>query len=66
MEGKMPGGESRALESMLLADVAGDGTFAVDSIYDRDARNLKLMETCGITPGARLQVRRNPGRMAIR
>jgi DtxR family Mn-dependent transcriptional regulator len=60
LEGKMPEGESRARESMLLADVAGDGTFAVDSIYDRDARNLKLMETCGITPGARLRVRKNP------
>jgi DtxR family Mn-dependent transcriptional regulator len=60
LEGKMPEGEGRVRESMLLADVAGDGTFAVDSIYDRDARNLKLMETCGITPGARLRVRKNP------
>ena len=61
LEGKMPEGERLARESMLLADVVEDGTYAIDSIYDRDARNLKLMEACGITPGARLQVRRNVG-----
>jgi DtxR family Mn-dependent transcriptional regulator len=55
MEGKMP-----ARESMLLADVAGEGTFAIDSISDRDARNLKWMEARGIAPGARLRVRKNP------
>jgi DtxR family Mn-dependent transcriptional regulator len=61
LEGKMPEGERLARESILLADVVEDGTYAIDSIYDRDARNLKLMEACGITPGARLQVRRNVG-----
>ena len=46
---------------MLLADVLEGGTFAIDSICDRDADNLKLMEACGITPGARLRVRKNAG-----
>jgi DtxR family Mn-dependent transcriptional regulator len=62
MEGKMPGGERPARESMLLTDVVEDGTYAIDSICDRDVRNLKWMEACGVTPGARLRVRRNAGR----
>jgi DtxR family Mn-dependent transcriptional regulator len=59
MEGKMPGGENPARESMLLSDVTGDGIFAIDSLYDRDVHNLKRMETCGIKPGARLRVKKN-------
>lgn len=51
-------GEMAAPESMLLADVVDDGTFVIDSIADRDAQNLRLMEACGITPGARLRVKR--------
>lgn len=52
-------GEMAARESMLLADVVGDGTFVIDSVSDRDARNLRLIEACGITPGARLKVRKS-------
>jgi DtxR family Mn-dependent transcriptional regulator len=52
-------GEMPARESMLLADVMEDGTFAIDSISDRDVDHLKWMEACGITPGARLRVRKN-------
>ena len=59
LEGKMPDGGSVARESMLLSDVVGDGVFSIDSIYDRDVRNLKRMETCGIAPGVRLRVKRN-------
>jgi len=57
IEGEMPEGGRTELESMLLVDVMEDGTFAIDSICDRDVENLKLMEVYGITPGARLQVR---------
>jgi DtxR family Mn-dependent transcriptional regulator len=50
-------GEMAARESMLLADVERDGTFVIDSVSDRDARNVRLIEACGITPGARLRVK---------
>jgi DtxR family Mn-dependent transcriptional regulator len=59
MDGEMPKGAGPARESMLLADVVEDGMFAIESIYDRDAHNLKLMAACGIAPGARLRVRKN-------
>ncbi|MGP8259836.1 MAG: metal-dependent transcriptional regulator [Acidobacteriaceae bacterium] len=59
MDGEMPKGARPARESMLLADVVEDGTFAIESIDDRNAHNLKLMEACGIAPGARLRVRKN-------
>jgi DtxR family Mn-dependent transcriptional regulator len=52
-------GEMAARESMLLADVVRDGTFVIDSVSDRDAENLRLIEACGIVPGARLRVRRS-------
>ena len=54
MGGKMP-----ARESILLADVVEDGTFVIDSISDRDAHSLRSIEACGITPGARLRVRKS-------
>ena len=54
MEGVMT-----ARESMLLADVERDGTFVIDSVSDRDAQNVRLIEACGITPGARLRVRKS-------
>ena len=53
MEGEMP-----ARESILLADVVEDGTYVIDSVADRDAHNLRLIEACGITPGALLRVRK--------
>jgi DtxR family transcriptional regulator, Mn-dependent transcriptional regulator len=52
-------GTMAARESMLLADVMQDGTFVIDSISDRDAHTLRLIEACGITPGARLKVRKH-------
>jgi DtxR family Mn-dependent transcriptional regulator len=52
-------GEMAARESMLLADVVQEGTFVIDSVSDRDARNLRLIEACGITPGVRLRVRKS-------
>jgi DtxR family Mn-dependent transcriptional regulator len=52
-------GEMAARESMLLADVVGDGTFVIDSVSDRDAHNVRLIEACGITPGARLRVKKS-------
>ena len=54
MGGKMP-----ARESILLADVVEDGTFVIDSVADRDAHSLRSIEACGITPGARLRVRKS-------
>jgi len=55
-------GEMAARESMRLADVVDDGIFVIDSVSDRDARNLRLIEACGITPGARLKVKSQPPR----
>jgi DtxR family transcriptional regulator, Mn-dependent transcriptional regulator len=52
-------GEMTARESILLADVEQEGTFVIDSVSDRDAHNLRLIEACGITPGARLRVRKS-------
>jgi DtxR family Mn-dependent transcriptional regulator len=52
-------GEMAARESMLLADVVRDGTFVIDSVSDRDAENLRLIEACGITPGVRLRVKKS-------
>jgi DtxR family Mn-dependent transcriptional regulator len=49
-------GEMAAQESMVLADVVEDGTFVIDSVSDQDAQHLRLIEACGITPGARLRV----------
>jgi DtxR family transcriptional regulator, Mn-dependent transcriptional regulator len=49
-------GEMTARESMVLADVVEDGTFVIDSVSDQDAGNLRVIEACGITPGARLRV----------
>jgi DtxR family Mn-dependent transcriptional regulator len=53
-------GEMAAQATMLLTDVVRDGTFTIDSVSDRDAQNLRMMEACGITPGARLRVKANP------
>ena len=50
-------GEMALQESILLTDVVADGTFVIDSVSDRDARNLRVIEACGITPGAKLRVR---------
>jgi DtxR family Mn-dependent transcriptional regulator len=52
-------GEMTARESMLLTDVVQDGTFVIDSVSDRDAANLRLIEACGLTPGAMLRVRKS-------
>jgi DtxR family Mn-dependent transcriptional regulator len=54
-------GEMAARESMVLADVVRDGTFVIDSVSDRDARTVRLIEACGITPGARLRVKTSAG-----
>ena len=50
-------GEMASQESILLTDVVSDGTFVIDSVSDRDAGNLRVIEACGITPGAKLRVR---------
>jgi DtxR family Mn-dependent transcriptional regulator len=52
-------GEMSAQDSILLSDVVKDGTFVIESVSDRDAQTLRLIEACGITPGARLRVRKN-------
>ena len=43
--------------SIPLTDVAADGAFVICSVSDRDRSRLKGLEACGLTPGARLQVR---------
>src|ERR1700730_6590400 len=52
MDGRMP-----KQNSIFLTEVAGQGTFVVESISDRDARILKLLKTSGIVPGVSLRVR---------
>jgi DtxR family Mn-dependent transcriptional regulator len=52
-------GEMADQTSILLTDVALDGTFVIDSVSDRDSGNLRLMEACGMTPGATLEVRKH-------
>jgi DtxR family Mn-dependent transcriptional regulator len=51
-------GEMRAQVSIALTDVREDGTFVIESVSDRDAQTLRLIDACGITPGAKLRVRK--------
>jgi DtxR family Mn-dependent transcriptional regulator len=51
-------GEMTARASILLSDVMQDGTFVIESVSDRDAGTLRLIEACGMTPGKRLKVRK--------
>ncbi len=50
------GGEMAERRSVALAEVTGDGVFVVESVSDRDAARLRVMEACGLTPGARVRV----------
>jgi DtxR family Mn-dependent transcriptional regulator len=52
MDGKMP-----EEYSIPLTQVAGKGTFVVDSISDGNTAIVKLLRTSGIVPGVHLQVR---------
>ena len=52
MEGKMP-----KQASIRLTDVVKGGTFVIDSVDDRDARTLRLLEAAGIKAGAKLKVK---------
>jgi len=45
--------------SIPLSEISTEGNFLIDSISDRDARTLRLFKSCGITPGARLRVKKN-------
>lgn len=51
-------GEIAATESMPLAAVGTVGIFRIHSVSDQDMRQVKWMEARGITPGARLKVRK--------
>jgi DtxR family transcriptional regulator, Mn-dependent transcriptional regulator len=53
-------GEITVTESMLLADVLSAGRFRIHSVSDHDVHQLRWMEARGITPGARLTVRKAP------
>jgi DtxR family Mn-dependent transcriptional regulator len=52
MEGEMP-----QQASILLTEVVDGGTFVIDSVDDRDARTLRLLEAAGIKAGAKLRVK---------
>jgi DtxR family Mn-dependent transcriptional regulator len=52
-------GEMTARASILLSEVVQDGTFVIESVSDRDAKTLRMIEACGMTPGKRLKVRKN-------
>jgi DtxR family transcriptional regulator, Mn-dependent transcriptional regulator len=49
-------GHMAAQASIPLTEVIKVGTFVIASVSDRDARSLRVMESCGITPGAKLRV----------
>ncbi|HXE08005.1 MAG TPA: metal-dependent transcriptional regulator [Acidobacteriaceae bacterium] len=59
-------GRMAARESMTLAEVAGGGTFLVESVSDRDARRLRKMEVRGVGPGARIEVKLRAGAEGFR
>ncbi len=52
LEGDMP-----AQQSIPLTEVLQGGTFVIDSVADRDARTLRLLEANGIKAGAKLKVK---------
>ena len=52
LEGKMP-----RQASIRLTDVVKGGTFIIDSVNDRNARTLRLLEAAGIKAGAKLKVK---------
>src|SRR6202162_564159 len=55
LEGEMP-----KQRSILLSELPTEGEFVIDSISDRDAQTLRLLQASGITPGTRLRVKK-PG-----
>jgi DtxR family transcriptional regulator, Mn-dependent transcriptional regulator len=54
LEGDMP-----KQRSIPLSDISTEGNFLIDSISDRDSRTVRLLKSCGITPGTRLTVKKN-------
>ncbi len=50
-------GEMIARSSVALNEIARDGMFIVDSVSDRDAGRLKLIEACGLTPGVKVKIK---------
>jgi DtxR family Mn-dependent transcriptional regulator len=52
LEGEMP-----RQRSIPLSELRTGGEFVIDSISDRDARTLRLLQSSGITPGTRLRVK---------
>ncbi len=51
-------GEMSPRASVALTEVVRDGMFVVDSVSDRDAGRVRLMEACGLTPGVTLKVKK--------
>ncbi len=51
-------GEMTARSTVALNEIARDGMFVVDSVSDRDAGRLRLIEACGLTPGVTLRVKK--------
>jgi len=49
-------GEMPAVRSVRLTDVVGPGSYAVESVSDRDPCTLRLLEAHGIRPQVRLRV----------
>lgn len=54
LEGDMP-----KQDPILLTDVHTEGTFLIDSVSDCDAPTLRQLEASGITPGARMSVKKH-------
>jgi len=58
LNGEMPRQCSILLNEVTLGE-GEDGTFIVDSISDRHAPTLRSLKNSGMTPGAKLRVRKN-------
>jgi len=54
MSGEMP-----EQESIPLTDVAGEGSFVIASVSDKDVQTLLQLTASGITPGATLRVKKH-------
>jgi DtxR family Mn-dependent transcriptional regulator len=63
LDGKMP-----RQTSVPLSDLAGETSFLIESVADRDSPTLKLLRTSGIQPGVRglIRSRSSTGSLQIR
>ncbi len=54
MSGEMP-----AQESIPLSEIAGEGSFVIASVSDKDVQTLRQLKASGISPGVMLRVKKH-------